>query len=128
MVVLGDSPHLNERRMFSAVPLYLQDMLFHVSEDGYTDHPDNYDVLINESLRVRGVVFASLNYDTPVRRPIHPLRPGLTRAADDHGRRPDCHPRPHQPHQSTPLTPTQRGTTMQIHRALPDRCLRQPRP
>jgi len=61
-------------------------------------------------------------------RPTHPLRTSLTRTPNDHSRGRDRHPTSHQPNQPPPPTPTQRGTTMQLHRALPDRCLRQPRP
>jgi len=60
--LLGSSfPHL--RRRYQAIPLYLQHLFWKISE-GYTQHPDNYDRLITEALRLDRVTFVTLNYDT----------------------------------------------------------------
>jgi hypothetical protein len=45
----------------------LQELLFRAGRTngtGYTQHPDNYDALINAALALEDVVFVSLNYDT----------------------------------------------------------------
>jgi hypothetical protein len=47
--------------------------------------------------------------------PIDPLRPRLAGAADDRGRGRDRHPRPDKTDKPSPLTLTERGTTMQLH-------------
>jgi hypothetical protein len=60
---LRDSPYPHLRRRYRAVPLYLQHLLWEVSF-GYTDHPDNYDLLITETLKLDRVTFVTLNYDT----------------------------------------------------------------
>jgi hypothetical protein len=60
---LRDSPHDHLRRCYQAVPLYLQHLFYEVSR-AYTKHPDNYDRLITEALRLDRVTFVTLNYDT----------------------------------------------------------------
>jgi hypothetical protein len=60
---LRDSPHEHLRRRYQAVPLYLQHLFYEVSGE-YTKHPDNYDRLITEALRLDRVTFVTLNYDT----------------------------------------------------------------
>jgi hypothetical protein len=57
------SGHRHLRVRYHAVPLYLQHLLYEVSKR-YTPHPDNYDRLITEALRLDRVTFITLNYDT----------------------------------------------------------------
>jgi hypothetical protein len=76
----SDDPYA--RRRFRQVPLYLQELLFNAGRTngrGFTQHPDNYDALINAALALEDVVFISLNYDTLLDRrlftysPLHSL-------------------------------------------------------
>jgi hypothetical protein len=60
---LRDSPDPYARRRYLQIPLYLQDLLAVVSHD-YTQHPDNFDRVINASLALDRVTFVTLNYDT----------------------------------------------------------------
>jgi len=57
------SEHPDLRWRYHAIPLYLQHLLFEVSQQ-FTLHPDNYDSLIMEALRLDKVTFVTLNYDT----------------------------------------------------------------
>jgi hypothetical protein len=59
---LRESSHDHLRRRYQAVPLYLQHLFYEISR-GYTKHPDNYDRLITEALRLDRVTFVTLNYD-----------------------------------------------------------------
>lgn len=53
-----------DRRRYRSIPLYLQHVLWKVSEE-FTTHPVNYDRLINACLRgANETVFITLNYDT----------------------------------------------------------------
>ena len=52
--------HEHLRRRYQAVPLYLQHLFYEVSR-AYTKHPDNYDRLITEALRLDRVTFVTLN-------------------------------------------------------------------
>ena len=64
---LRDSTDTYAQRRYRQVPLYLQDLLYHVSQTdgtGFTIHPDNYDALVGATLALEEVVFLSLNYDT----------------------------------------------------------------
>jgi hypothetical protein len=60
---LLNSEYEHFRRRYHAIPLYLQHLLFEVSQR-YTPQPDNYDRLILEALRLDKVTFITLNYDT----------------------------------------------------------------
>lgn len=60
---LRDSTHDHLRRRYPAIPLYLQHLLWEVSNQ-YTDHPDNYDRLLTEALRLDRITIVTLNYDT----------------------------------------------------------------
>lgn len=60
---LRHSPHRHLREAYWAIPLYLQHVLFEVS-NGFTREPDNYDRLITTTLQVDRVTFITLNYDT----------------------------------------------------------------
>jgi hypothetical protein len=65
--VLHSSSDYDKRR-YSSIPLYLQHVLFEVSEN-FTEHPVNYDRLINAALRsANEVLFITLNYDTHLAR------------------------------------------------------------
>jgi hypothetical protein len=70
---LRDSTDPYAVRRYRSVPLYLQDLLFSVSQPamsddpfppGYTRQADNYDLLISAVLTLDRVIFISLNYDT----------------------------------------------------------------
>ena len=64
---LRDSEDPYAQRRFFQVPLYLQELLFSVSRtdgNGYTEHPENYDALVNACLALERVSFVTLNYDT----------------------------------------------------------------
>jgi hypothetical protein len=74
----SDDPYA--RRRFRQVPLYLQELLFNAGRTngrGFTQHPDNYDALINAALALEDVVFISLNYDTLLDRRLFAYPPGL---------------------------------------------------
>ena len=60
---LRDSSHEHLHLAFQVIPLYLQHLLFEVSKR-YARHPDNYDRLVSEALRLDRVAFVTLNYDT----------------------------------------------------------------
>jgi hypothetical protein len=57
-----DSEHLLDRRIFEGIGPYLQELLFRVSRK-YTRFPQNYESLVTSLLRLKEVVFVSLNYD-----------------------------------------------------------------
>lgn len=70
---LRDSQDPYARRRYRQVPLYLQDVLYHVSQPsspadggpkGYVRTPANYDQLLNLTLKLDRVVYITLNYDT----------------------------------------------------------------
>jgi hypothetical protein len=57
-----DSTHEHDRRIFRGVLPYLQDLLYNVSHN-FTSFPQNYEALATKLLRLKEVVFISLNYD-----------------------------------------------------------------
>lgn len=57
-----DSEHVHDQRIYRAIPPYLQELLHRVSYR-YTAFPQNYESLVTALLRLREVVFVSLNYD-----------------------------------------------------------------
>jgi hypothetical protein len=57
-----DSEYEHDRRIFRGVLPYLQDLLYTISHK-FTDFPQNYEVLVTKLLRLKEVVFVSLNYD-----------------------------------------------------------------
>jgi hypothetical protein len=57
-----ESSNVLDKRIFRAIPPYLQDLLHRVSYS-YTDFPQNYESLVTHMLRLKEVVFVSLNYD-----------------------------------------------------------------
>lgn len=57
-----DSEHEHDRRIFSGVLPYLQELLYTVSTR-FTYFPQNYEVLATKLLRLKEIVFVSLNYD-----------------------------------------------------------------
>ncbi len=70
---LRDSEDRYARLRYRQVPLYLQHLLTTVGAlpsegqpvlPGFTRQPDNYDVLLNETLQLDRVVYITLNYDT----------------------------------------------------------------
>jgi hypothetical protein len=84
---LRESGDQYARRRFRQVPLYLQELLHNAGRTngrGFTQHPDNYDALINSALALEDVVFISLNYDTLLDRrlfiysPLHSLDAYIT--------------------------------------------------
>jgi len=52
----------SDKRKALALPWYLQELLWAASRF-YTKNPDNYDVLVSETLRLGDVIFVTLNYD-----------------------------------------------------------------
>lgn len=58
-----DADRLPDRRKYSAIPCYLQDLL-HAVSTRYTTQADNYDLLVTALTRLPDVVFVTLNYDT----------------------------------------------------------------
>lgn len=64
---LRDSEHAHERRLYWAVPLYLQDPLFEIGNwdppGRYTSQPDSYDRLVKAAMRADQATFVTLNYD-----------------------------------------------------------------
>src|SRR4051794_1572300 len=69
-----DSDHDLDRRMFAAIPSYLQDLLHAVSYQ-YTAFPQNYQSLVTNLLRLREVLFVSLNYDVLLDNVLHAIAP-----------------------------------------------------
>ena len=64
---MRDATDSYTRRRYRQIPLYLQDVLFTVSDTngrGYTKEPDNYNALLNRVLPLDNVLFLTLNYDT----------------------------------------------------------------
>lgn len=57
-----DSEHEHDRRIFRGVLPYLQELLYEVSHK-FTPFPQNYEVLVTKLLRLKEIVFVSLNYD-----------------------------------------------------------------
>jgi hypothetical protein len=57
-----DSSHELDQRIFRAILPYLQELLYQVSY-GYTQFPQNYQALVTSLLRLKEVIFVSLNYD-----------------------------------------------------------------
>lgn len=57
-----DSEHEHDRRIFRGVLPYLQELLYTVSHE-FTPFPQNYEILVTKLLRLKEVVFVSLNYD-----------------------------------------------------------------
>lgn len=57
------SEHEHDRQVFRAVLPYLQELLYTVSEQ-FTTFPQNYEVLVMKLLRLKEVMFVSLNYDS----------------------------------------------------------------
>jgi hypothetical protein len=57
-----DSKHEHDRRIFRGVLPYLQELLYTVSHQ-FTPFPQNYEVLVTKLLRLKEIVFVSLNYD-----------------------------------------------------------------
>lgn len=51
------------RRRYVQIPLYLQELLWNVSDHYVGVQPDNFDRLINAAFGLEGVVFTTLNYD-----------------------------------------------------------------
>ena len=58
-----DSEHEHDRQIFRGVLPYFQELLYTVSEQ-FTKFPQNYEVLATKLLRLKEVVFVSLNYDS----------------------------------------------------------------
>jgi hypothetical protein len=73
---LKKSPHEYDRRRFRAIPLYLQHLLVECGKR-YARHPDNYDRLNNEALRLDEVVYITLNYDTLLDRRLFAYEGGV---------------------------------------------------
>jgi hypothetical protein len=57
-----DSEHDHDRRIFRGILPYLQELLYEVSLK-FTPFPQNYEVLVTKLLRLKEIVFVSLNYD-----------------------------------------------------------------
>ncbi len=57
-----NSEHEHDRQIFRGVLPYLQELLYTVSEK-FTEFPQNYEVLATKLLRLKEIVFVSLNYD-----------------------------------------------------------------
>lgn len=70
---LRDSTHPTDRRIYTGVPPYLQDLFFRISRPGaFTDHADNYSRLVSATLRLDEVIFVTLNYDTLLDQQLEP--------------------------------------------------------
>jgi hypothetical protein len=62
---LRDAADRHDRWRYVSVPLYLQHLMWWISQDGtYTTHADNYSRLIRATLQLQRVIFVTLNYDT----------------------------------------------------------------
>jgi hypothetical protein len=57
-----DSEHEHDRQIFRGVLPYLQELL-HTVSDRFTEFPQNYEVLATKLLRLKELMFISLNYD-----------------------------------------------------------------
>jgi hypothetical protein len=57
-----NSEYEHDRRIFRGVLPYLQELLYTISYE-YTEFPQNYEVLVTKLLRLKEVLFVSLNYD-----------------------------------------------------------------
>ena len=72
-----DSQHELDRRLFRAIPPYLQELLLSVSY-AYTTFPQNYESLVTNLLRLPEVVFISLNYDVLLDNVLAEVDPKMT--------------------------------------------------
>lgn len=57
-----DSVHEHDKRIFRGILPYLQELLYEVSLK-FTPFPQNYELLVTKLLRLKEIVFVSLNYD-----------------------------------------------------------------